>query len=92
LVEACQQENAATWQIETQSQAAMTMPVHETFHVRRDLSGRIRIECPPLMLVPVTTALEMARVLLQQCGAELIVTDPGQTVIRPGNGNGKILR
>jgi hypothetical protein len=67
-------------------------PVHETFAVRRDLSGRIRIQCPSLMLVPRETAIEMARVLLQQCGAELVVTEPAQTVIRPGNGNGGILR
>ena len=59
----------------------------EHFHVERDLSGRIRIECPSLMLVQREVAITMGRALLQIAGDELIHTEPGLTVTRR-NGNG----
>jgi 3-dehydroquinate synthase class II len=62
------------------------------FNVRRDLSGRIRIECPPLMVIPCDVAVQMATAILQTAGAEVIFSDPGSTVIRGGNGNGKVIR
>jgi len=57
------------------------------FNVRRDLSGRVRIECPPLMLIPVDVAVRMATAIMQIAGVEVQWINPGQTVIR-GNGNG----
>lgn len=63
------------------------------FHVRRDLRGLVRIECPPVMLVPPDVAVAMASAIVRMAGGEVIITDPGQTVIRPPrNGNGKVLR
>ena len=57
------------------------------FNVRRDLSGRVRIECPPVMLIPPDVAVQMATAILQTAGVEVNFINPGQTVIR-GNGNG----
>ena len=66
------------------------------FYVERDLSGRVRIECPPIVLVPPDVAVAMARAILEMAGVEVVFADPGQTVIRGqalrGNGNGKIIR
>ena len=61
------------------------------FYVERDLSGRVRIECPALMLIPPDVAVAMARAILEMAGVEVIFADPGQTVIK-SNGNGKIIR
>jgi hypothetical protein len=60
-----------------------------TFHVERDLSGRVKIVCPPVMLVPPDVAVEMAKAILKYAGAEVVMADPGTTVIRPNGGNGK---
>jgi hypothetical protein len=62
------------------------------FHVERDLSGRVVIEMPPVVIVPADVAIEMARAILTIAGVEVLFADPGQTVIRGGNGNGKIIR
>ena len=66
------------------------------FYVERDLSGRVRIECPPIVLVPPDVAVAMARAILEMAGVEVVFADPRQTVIRGqalrGNGNGKIIR
>jgi hypothetical protein len=63
------------------------------FHVERDLSGRIKIEMPPVILVPIEVAVEIARAILVMAGVEVIFADPGQTVIRPpgamAKGNGR---
>jgi len=59
-----------------------------SFHVERTLDGRVRIMCPPVMIVPVEYAIRMAHALLTQANVEVVFADPGQTVIRP---NGKIL-
>jgi len=67
--------------IETESQGR--------FNVRRDLSGRVRIECPPIMLIPPDVAVQMATAILQTAGVEVQFVNPGQTVIR-SNGNGAI--
>jgi hypothetical protein len=56
------------------------------FHVRRDLDGRVRVTCPPVMLLPVETTIEIAKALLQIAGVEVIFAAPGQTVIRPPGG------
>jgi hypothetical protein len=59
------------------------------FYVNRDLSGRIRIECPPVMLVPPDVAISMAVAILKMAGGEIEFADKHQTVIRaPHNGNG----
>jgi hypothetical protein len=57
------------------------------FNVRRDLSGRIRIECPPIMLIPPDVAVQMATAILQTAGVGVEFINPGQTLIR-SNGNG----
>jgi hypothetical protein len=59
------------------------------FHVRRRLDGTVAIHCPPTV-VPPALAVEIARAILHEAGAEVVVADPSQTVIRPpgmkGNG------
>jgi len=59
------------------------------FNVRRDLSGRIRIECPPIMLIPPDVAVQMATAILQTAGVGVEFINPGQTLIR-SNGNGML--
>ena len=65
----------------------------DSFHVDRVLDGRVKIVCPPVMLVPPDVAVEMARAILVMAGVEVIFADAGQTVIRPpgviGKGNGR---
>lgn len=56
------------------------------FHVERDLSGRVKIECPPVMIVPANVAIDMAKALLKTAGIEIVLAEPGQTVIRPPRG------
>ena len=60
------------------------------FNVRRDLSGRIVIEQPPLVIVPPSVAIEMAVAILRMAGGHVEFADEGQTVIRAPkrNGNG----
>jgi len=60
------------------------------FNVRRDLSGRVRIECPPVMLIPCDVAVQLATAILQTVGVEVQFVNPGQTIIHR-NGNGKLL-
>ena len=65
------------------------------FTVTRTLDGLIRFICPRSFLVRPETALEIVKVIVEVAGGELIIADPGQTVIRPpgnGNGNGKLIR
>ena len=69
--------------------------VQDTFNVRRELDGRVRITVTaPIMLVPPEIALQIGRALFEICGGEVVFADPGQTVIAPpkarlvGNGNG----
>lgn len=62
------------------------------FHVERDLSGRVKIECPPVMIVPAKVAVEIAQAILKQAGVEIVLAEPGQTVICPPRANGNILR
>jgi len=56
------------------------------FYVNRDLSGRVRIECPPVMVIPPDVAVQMAQAILRIAGVTVILSEPGQTVIRPRNG------
>lgn len=53
------------------------------FKVDRQLDGRIRISCPPLMLLPPQDALKVAMAILKICGVTTVMAEPGQTVIRP---------
>ena len=57
--------------------------IRERFNVRRDLSGRVRIECPPIMLVPPDIAVQMAKAIMEIAGVHVVFSDPGQTVLRP---------
>jgi len=60
------------------------------FNVRRDLSGRVRIElCGGIALVPPDIAAKIGVAILQMAGVEVHTINPGQTLIRP-NGNGAI--
>jgi hypothetical protein len=69
----------------------MVQGMNEQFHVRREFSGMVKIVCPPLMIVPPMVAMEMAKAILHEAGVEVVVADPGQTVIRPPkNGNGML--
>ena len=50
---------------------------------------------PPVFVAPPHIALEIARAIIHELGGEVVVADPGQTVIRPfgkvaGNGNGAL--
>jgi hypothetical protein len=63
------------------------------FNVRRDLSGRIVIEQPPVVIVPPNVAIEMAVAILRIAGGRVEFADEGQTIIRaPHNGNGGLHR
>lgn len=55
-----------------------------TINVRRRADGAIRIECkPPIVVVAPETAIEIAKALLKEAGVEMVLAEPGQTVIRP---------
>ena len=65
------------------------------FFVNRDLSGRVRIECPPVMIVPADVAISMACAILQMAGGHIEFAGENETVIRAprkGNGNGGLIR
>lgn len=63
------------------------------FYVNRDLSGRVRIEMPPIVVVPPDVAIQMAVAILKMAGGHVEFADAGQTIIRaPTNGNGGIHR
>ena len=68
------------------------------FNVTRLLDGSLRFSCPPIFVVGPNVALQIIKAIIDQLGGELIIADPGQTVIRPpgfsgnGNGNGKLIR
>jgi hypothetical protein len=61
------------------------------FNVRRELSGLVRIEQPPVVLVRPDVAIEMAVAILKTAGGDVVFADSGQiarpTIIRT-NGNG----
>lgn len=61
------------------------------FHVRRELSGGVRIECPPVMVLSPEFAVKIAKGILQAVGVEVQFAELGQTVIRPP-ADGKVLR
>lgn len=56
------------------------------FNVRRGLDGRVHVTCPPVMIVTPQMAVRIARAILQEAGVEVVLADPGQTVIRPPAG------
>jgi hypothetical protein len=66
------------------------------FNVKRLLDGSLRFSCPSVFVVAPQVALQIIGAIVDQLGGELILADPGQTVIRPptkiGNGNGGIIR
>ena len=65
------------------------------FNVTRLLDGSLRFSCPRTFVVAPNVALEIIKAILNQLGGELIIADPGATVIRPPvprNGNGGIIR
>ena len=61
------------------------------FHVERDLSGRVKIECPPVMIVPADVAIRMAQAILKMAGVDTLFADPGQTVICPPRAKNSLL-
>jgi hypothetical protein len=68
------------------------------FNVTRRLDGALIFSCPSRFVVAPNVALQIIRAIVDQLGGELVLADPGQTVIRPprfsgnGNGNGKLIR
>lgn len=52
-------------------------------HIRRRVDGAVRIECPPVMVVSPANAVAIARALLKEAGVDIVLAEPGQTVIRP---------
>jgi len=53
------------------------------FHVKRRLDGAVLVQCPPVMVVPPCVAIDMAKALLTEAGVDIVLAEPGQTVIRP---------
>jgi len=69
--------------------------MNQQFNVRRLLDGSLQFMGPPVFVAPPHIALEIARAIIHELGGEVVVADPGQTVIRPfgrvaGNGNGAL--
>jgi hypothetical protein len=63
------------------------------FNVTRLLDGSLRFSMPPVFVVAPYVAMEIVRAIIHELGGEVVLADPGQTVIRPpafkaGNGNG----
>lgn len=54
------------------------------FHMRRRLDGAVRLEfgCEVIVVSP-DNAVRLARELLRVAGVEVVLAEPGQTVIRP---------
>ena len=64
----------------------------ERINIKRMLDGSVQYLGPSAFNAPPVIAIEMARAILTIAGVEVLFADPGQTVIRGGNGNGKIIR
>lgn len=53
-------------------------------YIRRRVDGTIRIEFGrEVMVVEPRNAVEIAKALLKEAGVEMVIAEPGQTVIRP---------
>lgn len=59
-------------------------------HIRRRIDGAIRMEFGrEVIVVSPKNAVELARALLKEAGVEMVMAEPGQTVIRPPERIGK---
>jgi hypothetical protein len=48
------------------------------------MDGAIRIECrPQVVVVSPDNAVKIAQALLKEAGVDIVLAEPGQTVIRP---------
>jgi len=53
-------------------------------HIRRRLDGAVRLEFGrEVIVVSPDNAIRLARALLKEAGVEMVMAEPGQTVIRP---------
>lgn len=53
-------------------------------HIRRRVDGAIRMEFGrEVMVFSPQNAVEIAKALLKEAGVDMVVAEPGQTVIRP---------
>ena len=53
-------------------------------HIRRRLDGAVRIEFGrEVILVSPENAVKLAQALLKEAGVDIVLAEPGQTVIRP---------
>jgi hypothetical protein len=53
-------------------------------HIRRRLDGAVRIEFGrEVIVVSPQNAIKLAQALLKEAGVDMVVAEPGQTVIRP---------
>ena len=62
--------------------------MNERINIKRMLDGSVQYLGPSAFNAPPLIAIEIARAFLHEAGVEVIFADPGQTVIRPKNGNG----
>jgi hypothetical protein len=54
------------------------------FHIRRRLDGAVRMEFGrEVIVVSPENAIRLARALLKEAGVDMVLAEPGQTVIRP---------
>lgn len=53
-------------------------------HIRRRVDGAVRIEFGrEVILVSPDNAVRLAQALLKEAGVDMVLAEPGQTVIRP---------
>lgn len=53
------------------------------FTVRRRLDGAVTFECPPRFVVGPQQAVTIAQAILKEAGVDIVLAEPGQTVIKP---------
>lgn len=54
------------------------------FHIGRRMDGAVRMEFGrEVIVVSPQNAIRLAQALLKQAGVEMVLAEPGQTVIRP---------
>lgn len=51
--------------------------------IKRRIDGAVMVTCPPFFVVSPANALEIAKALMKEAGVEVVLANPGQTVIRP---------
>jgi hypothetical protein len=63
------------------------------FHIRRRVDGAVRLEFgTAVVVVSPENAVRLAQALLKEAGVEMVVAEPGQTVIRTPRKLGDVLK